>query len=101
MKTFRRVSLYIFVSTFLVLVSQAAFGWGFWAHKVINKEAVGILPEPLKDFYQKNIDYVAAHAPIRILEGMKSKMKGTSIILTLIATALIRTSIFPIPTQKR
>ncbi len=76
MKTFRRVSLYIFVSTFLVLVSQAAFGWGFWAHKVINKEAVGILPEPLKDFYQKNIDYVAAHASDPDLRRDEIKNEG-------------------------
>ncbi|HUI30052.1 MAG TPA: hypothetical protein VLX91_07535 [Candidatus Acidoferrales bacterium] len=62
MRTFKRVSLFIFVSTCLILVSQAAFGWGFWAHKVINREAAALLPEPLKGFYEKNLDYVAEHA---------------------------------------
>ncbi len=45
-----------------MFASQAAFGWGFWAHKVINKEAAALLPEPLKSFYEKNVDYVIEHA---------------------------------------
>ncbi len=44
------------------MVSQVAFGWGFWAHKVINREAISILPEPLKTFYEKNSEYVVQHA---------------------------------------
>jgi hypothetical protein len=76
MKTFKRVSLSIFVSTLLILVSQAAFGWGFWAHKVINREAVGILPEPLKSFYQKNIDYVVGHASDPDLRRDEVKNEG-------------------------
>jgi hypothetical protein len=62
MKTLKRVSFSIFVSTLLILVSQVAFGWGFWAHKVINKQAVALLPEPLKGFYEKHVDYVTGHA---------------------------------------
>jgi hypothetical protein len=62
MKTFKRVSSFVFVSALLVFASQAAFGWGFWAHKVINREAVSLLPEPLKSFYEKNIDFVVGHA---------------------------------------
>lgn len=62
MKTFKRVSLFVFVSTLLIFTAQIAFGWGFWAHRVINREAVAVLPEPLKGFYAKNIDYVIEHA---------------------------------------
>ncbi len=53
-----------FVSIFIVgvLVSQSAFGWGFWAHHVINKEAVTVLPEPVRDFYSANVDYLVEHS---------------------------------------
>lgn len=62
MKTFKRVSLFIFVSTLLILVSQAAFGWGFYGHKVISKVAVTLLPSPLKDFYVANVEYEVSHS---------------------------------------
>ncbi len=58
----KRITAFLFVSIALTLVSQIALGWGFWAHRVINKEAVSLLPEPLKDFYDANVDYVSAHA---------------------------------------
>ncbi len=62
MKIFKRVSLFLFVSVSLTLISQAAFGWGFWAHKIINGEAVALLPQPLREFYAAHKDYVVAHA---------------------------------------
>ncbi len=62
MKTLKRVSLYVFSTIALTLVTQAAFGWGFWAHKTINKEAVTLLPEPLKSFYEEHADFVIAHS---------------------------------------
>ena len=76
MKTFKRVSLFIFVSTLLMFASQAAFGWGFWAHKVVNREAVALLPEPLKNFYEKNIDYVVEHASDPDLRRDEVKNEG-------------------------
>ncbi|MCL5033935.1 MAG: S1/P1 Nuclease [Bacteroidetes bacterium] len=62
MQIVKRVSLFLFLSASLTLISQAAFGWGFWAHKVINKEAVTLLPEPLRAFYAANSDYIMSHA---------------------------------------
>ncbi len=61
-ETIKRISVFAFVSIILTFISQVAFGWGFWAHKVINREAVALLPAPLKDFYAANVDYVVAHA---------------------------------------
>lgn len=57
-----RVSLFLFTAIALTLASQVAFGWGFWAHRTINKAAVGLLPEPLRDFYRAHADYVSEHA---------------------------------------
>jgi hypothetical protein len=62
MRTIKRVSLFASVLTLLLVVSQVAFGWGFWGHKVINRQAVALVPEPLKGFYEKNVDYVVEHA---------------------------------------
>lgn len=62
MNAVRRAGLYLFTAIGLTIISQAAFGWGFWAHKTINRYAITLLPEPLKDFYQANVDYVVAHA---------------------------------------
>jgi len=76
MKTVKRVSSFIFVSTLLLFLSQAAFGWGFWAHKVINREAVKLLPEPLKSFYEKNLDYVVGHASDPDLRRDEIKNEG-------------------------
>jgi len=36
--------------------------WGFWAHHKINRLAVFTLPDPLKAFYEKHIDFVTDHA---------------------------------------
>lgn len=62
MNVFKRVAGFIVVSVGLVLVSQAAFGWGFRAHHVITKEAVGVLPEPLRAFYATHVDYLVEHS---------------------------------------
>jgi hypothetical protein len=62
MKTYARLSLSVFVSTVMLLASELAFGWGFWGHKAISKEAVSLLPEPIKGFYEKNMDYIVGHS---------------------------------------
>jgi hypothetical protein len=46
----------------LVLLSRAAFGWGFWAHKEINRQAIESLPQPLKDFFVANEEYIVEHS---------------------------------------
>ena len=39
-----------------------AYGWGFWAHKRINKMACFTLPPQLFIFYKNHIDFIASHA---------------------------------------
>ncbi len=76
MKTVGRVSLYLFSTIALTLISQAAFGWGFWAHKSINKAAIGLLPPPLREFYQANSEYVIEHAVDPDMRRGKWKNEG-------------------------
>lgn len=38
------------------------FSWGFFGHKLINKQAVFCLPGSLAGFYKDNIDYITDHA---------------------------------------
>lgn len=38
------------------------FGWGFWAHKRINRMAVFTLPPQMIGFYKNNIEYISEHA---------------------------------------
>lgn len=50
---------------FLLVLSAdllAAPLWGFFAHRLINRHAVYIVPSPLFGFYKKNIDYLTEHA---------------------------------------
>jgi hypothetical protein len=52
-------------SIFLVLVSVfpiCLFGWGFFAHKLINKMSVVTLPDGVIAFYKRHIDYITEHA---------------------------------------
>ncbi len=46
----------------LMLISASSFGWGFWAHKRINRIAVFLLPPGMIDFYKQNIEYITEHA---------------------------------------
>jgi len=62
MNSVKRVAVFALISVAVIFGSQAAFGWGFWAHKVINRQAVVLLPEPLRDFYASNVDYLVAHS---------------------------------------
>lgn len=53
----------------LLTISMVSMGlntplpWGFYAHKIINRMAVFILPPEMMVFYKKNIDYLSEHAP--------------------------------------
>ncbi len=40
----------------------STFGWGFYAHKQINRLAVFSLPSEMIVFYKSNIDYISNHA---------------------------------------
>ncbi len=39
-----------------------SYGWGFYAHKRINRMAVFTLPPELIGFYKKHIEYITEHA---------------------------------------
>ncbi len=45
-----------------LLMSQQAFGWGFWAHQRINRLAVFTLPPEMIVLYKAHIDYITEHA---------------------------------------
>ncbi len=59
----RKIMLTVAVAGF-ILASRISlsYAWGFWSHKQINHCAVFTLPETLKNFYKKNINYVTEHA---------------------------------------
>jgi len=47
----------------LLLVSFVkGFCWGFFAHKMINYQAVFLLPPEMISFYKPNIDFLSTHA---------------------------------------
>ena len=47
---------------FLVIRPQHSFGWGFFAHKEINRLAVFTLPPEMIQFFKNQVDYLSAHA---------------------------------------
>ncbi len=47
----------------LILCSaQPGWSWGFWAHREINRHAVGTLPEPMRAFFERHQAWITAHA---------------------------------------
>lgn len=46
----------------IFLFSLTGYGWGFRAHKMINRQAVYSLPAPLLLFYKTNIAYITEQA---------------------------------------
>ena len=51
---------YVFVV--LIAVSLKGFCWGFYAHRLINYQAVFLLPPEMIAFYKPNIEFISAHA---------------------------------------
>ncbi|MFT3748317.1 MAG: zinc dependent phospholipase C family protein [Agriterribacter sp.] len=43
-------------------IHQQIFCWGFYAHKVINHQAIFLLPPSMMVFYKPNIDFITEHA---------------------------------------
>jgi len=41
---------------------MSANAWGFFCHRLINKQAVFILPPEMVGFYKKHMDYIVQHA---------------------------------------
>lgn len=52
----------IVLLTLLSMISLNAYCWGFYSHKLINKQAIFILPPEMIGFYKKHIDYITEHA---------------------------------------
>lgn len=52
----------LFSLSFILLLSQTVFAWGFWAHQRINRMAVFTLPPEMIVLYKKNIEYLTEHA---------------------------------------
>lgn len=54
--------LIVFPIILVTLSIQQVNGWGFWAHKRINRLAVFTLPPEMIGFYKANLEFVTAHA---------------------------------------
>ncbi|MDF2436838.1 MAG: Nuclease [Bacteroidota bacterium] len=54
----------IILSCFLIFKpgKDAAYSWGFFAHKKINRMAVFTLPSEMMGFYKSHIEYITEHA---------------------------------------
>jgi predicted AlkP superfamily phosphohydrolase/phosphomutase len=57
-----RVRTAVLVALALVAASPQAHAWGFQAHRMVNRRAIGMLPEPLRGLFSANADYVEEHA---------------------------------------
>lgn len=61
MKT--KSSLFFTIAFFVFFIFvETSRGWGFWAHKRINRIAVFTLPPEMIGFYKKHIEYITDHA---------------------------------------
>ena len=47
---------------FILLLTVKGFCWGFYAHKLINYQAVFLLPPEMIAFYKPNIEFISEHA---------------------------------------
>ena len=52
----------LFLSLFLIGCFSKAFSWGFYAHRLINFQAVFLLPPEMLVFFKPNIQYLREHA---------------------------------------
>ena len=57
-------SLFFIVKTVFCLIwlSGSAWAWGFQAHKLINEQAIQMLPPPLRTFFQANSRFIREHS---------------------------------------
>ncbi len=54
--------LFLFLLLILSILPPKAHAWGFYGHKLINHQAVFLLPPKLLAFYKQHIDYITTHA---------------------------------------
>src|SRR5690606_26471454 len=60
--SFLRFSLFACVLFFACLIPNPTRGWGFHAHRMINRLAVFTLPPEMFRFYKSNIHYLTEEA---------------------------------------
>jgi len=53
---------FLVITSSLFILPFFLSGWGFWAHKKINRMACFTLPSPLFSFYKNHIDFISEHA---------------------------------------
>ncbi len=51
-----------FAIGFLLIIPINGHGWGFFAHKLINRQAVFTLPPEMIPFFKKHIEYITENA---------------------------------------
>jgi len=56
--SFWKISKFALPLAFVGLLYSGAFGWGFWAHQEINRQAIKCLPSPLYDFFAANETFI-------------------------------------------
>jgi len=61
MKASRR-SILILLTGLLTVPCPSLYGWGFQAHKLINRKAVELLPGPLGESFTSHINYISEHS---------------------------------------
>jgi hypothetical protein len=57
-----------------------AFCWGFYAHKLINRYAVFLLPPEMMVLYKPNLDFITIHAVDPTKEDTRSRKKRPATI---------------------
>lgn len=61
MKT-RHYCAFLSLLTSLLFLYSSSFGWGFFAHKWINRVAIESLPDEIRPFFQSHQTYLSEHA---------------------------------------
>ena len=56
------MKLRLFLPLIYIVTHQWAYGWGYTAHRLINREAVKLLNSPLGEFFSGYINYISEHA---------------------------------------
>ncbi len=63
MSNYKRTTIIlVLLGAGLFLFQVASYGWGFLAHKMINRKAVEALPDAMQPFFGKYQEYLAEHA---------------------------------------
>lgn len=61
LRTIRLLSIPCIVAL-SALITREALGWGFWAHRQINRQAVQLLPAEMQGFFLTHVEYLSAHS---------------------------------------